>query len=62
MIYLWKSAEMIGASCGIVTQLFAKFKGKKLIAVHGSTLVIKNRADLKNQLESPPVARDDNQC
>ena len=48
MIYLWKSAEMIGASCGIVTQLFAKFKGKKLIAVHGSTLVIKNRADLKN--------------
>jgi len=39
---------MIGASCGIVTQLFAKFKEKKLMEVHGSTLLIKNRADLEN--------------
>ena len=40
-------AEMIGASRETVTRLFAEFKRKKLIEVHGSTLVIRNKADLE---------------
>lgn len=40
-------AEMIGASRETVTRLFASFKKKKLIEVRGSTLVIKNKADLE---------------
>jgi CRP/FNR family transcriptional regulator, cyclic AMP receptor protein len=40
-------AEMIGASRETVTRLFATFKKKRLIEVHGSTLVIKNKSDLE---------------
>ena len=40
-------AEMIGASRETVTRLFAEFKRKKLIEVHGSTLVITNKAGLE---------------
>jgi CRP/FNR family cyclic AMP-dependent transcriptional regulator len=49
-------AEMIGASRETVTRLFASFKKKHLIEVHGSTLVIKNKADLEKLvgLQPPP--------
>jgi CRP/FNR family transcriptional regulator len=47
-------AEMIGSSRETVTRLFAKFKRKKLLEVHGSTLVITNRAGLQAILESGP--------
>lgn len=49
-------AEMIGASRETVTRVFASFKKKKLIEVHGSTLVIKNMADLEQLvgLQPPP--------
>jgi CRP/FNR family transcriptional regulator, cyclic AMP receptor protein len=40
-------AETIGASPETVTRLFASFKKKKLIEIRGSTLVIKNKADLE---------------
>jgi CRP/FNR family cyclic AMP-dependent transcriptional regulator len=39
--------QMIGASRETVTRLFAEFKRKKLIEVHGSTLVITNKAGLE---------------
>jgi CRP-like cAMP-binding protein len=38
---------MIGASRGTVTRLFASFKKKQLIEVHGSTLVIKDKRGLE---------------
>lgn len=44
-------AEVIGSSRETVTRLFAKFKRKKLVEVHGSTLVITNRAGLRTILE-----------
>ncbi len=43
-------AEMIGASRETVTRLFAEFKRKKLIKVHGSTLVITNKVGLEQLL------------
>lgn len=45
-------AEMIGASRETVTRLFASFKKKKLIEVHGSTLLIKNKAGLEALVEA----------
>jgi CRP/FNR family transcriptional regulator len=44
-------AQMIGASRETVTRLFANFKRKKLIEVHGSTLVITNKAGLEQLFE-----------
>jgi CRP/FNR family transcriptional regulator, cyclic AMP receptor protein len=43
--------EMIGASRETVTRLFASFKRKQLIEVHGSSLLIKNKAALEEFLE-----------
>ncbi|MFY9532220.1 MAG: Crp/Fnr family transcriptional regulator [Candidatus Acidiferrales bacterium] len=40
-------AEMLGASRETVTRLFASFKKKQLVEVHGSTLIIKDRAGLE---------------
>jgi CRP/FNR family cyclic AMP-dependent transcriptional regulator len=40
-------ANMIGASRETVTRLVAVFKRKRLIEVHGSTLVINNKQDLQ---------------
>ena len=45
-------AEMIGASRETVTRLFASFKKKQLIEVHGSTLLIKNKAGLQALVEA----------
>jgi CRP/FNR family transcriptional regulator, cyclic AMP receptor protein len=44
-------AEMIGASRETVTRLFNAFKRKKLLEVHGSTLVITNKVGLQKMLE-----------
>lgn len=46
-------AEIIGTSRETVTRLFASFKQKKLIEVHGSTLVI-NKADLQKMVDPQP--------
>jgi CRP-like cAMP-binding protein len=43
---------MIGASRETVTRLFASFKKKNLIEVHGSTLLIKNKAGLEALVEA----------
>ena len=43
-------AEMIGTSRETVTRLFADFKRNRLIEVHGSTLVLGNRAGLQRLL------------
>jgi CRP/FNR family transcriptional regulator, cyclic AMP receptor protein len=43
--------EMIGASRETVTRLFASFKRKHFIEVHGSSLVIKNKAALQEFLD-----------
>ncbi len=40
-------AQMIGSSRETVTRLFADFRRKHLVAVHGSTVVITNKADLE---------------
>jgi CRP/FNR family transcriptional regulator len=40
-------AEMIGTSRETVTRLFADFKRKGLIEVHGSNLVIVNKSGLR---------------
>lgn len=45
-------AEVIGASRETVTRLFAAFKKKQLIEVHGSMLLIKNRPGLQAILEA----------
>jgi len=45
-------AQIIGASRETVTRLFGDFKRKHLIDVRGSTVVIKNRTSLQNQLSS----------
>ena len=45
-------AEMIGASRETVTRLFASFKKKQLIEVHGSTLTIKSKAGLEKLVEA----------
>ncbi|HVS74916.1 MAG TPA: Crp/Fnr family transcriptional regulator [Candidatus Acidoferrales bacterium] len=44
-------AEMIGASRETVTRLFTTFKRERLIEVHGSTLIITNRAGLEKLVE-----------
>ena len=44
-------AEMIGVSRETVTRLFAGFKRKQLIEVHGSTLVITDKAGLQKLLQ-----------
>jgi CRP/FNR family transcriptional regulator len=43
-------AEMIGASRETVTRLFANFKRKKLVEVHGAKLVITNKPGLQKLL------------
>src|ERR1700687_3837669 len=50
-------AEMIGASRETVTRLFASFKKKKLIEVHGSSLVIKSKGGLETLLGLRPPPR-----
>jgi CRP-like cAMP-binding protein len=40
-------AEMIGLARETVTRLFASFKRERLIEVHGSTLMIANKAGLE---------------
>ena len=45
-------AQIIGSSRETVTRLFGDFKKKHLIEVRGSTVVIKNRASLKDLLAS----------
>ncbi len=45
-------AEMIGLSRETVSRLFANFKRKKLIEVHGSSLVITNKAGLEKVFEA----------
>ncbi len=45
-------AQMIGASRETVTRLFADFKRNNLIEVHGSTLVITNKAGLEQLFEA----------
>jgi CRP/FNR family cyclic AMP-dependent transcriptional regulator len=45
-------AEMIGTSRETVTRLFAIFRRKQLVELHGSTLVITNKAGLKEVLEA----------
>ena len=50
-------AEMVGASRETVTRLFASFKKKKLIEVRGSTLVIKNKAELEKMVDLKTPSR-----
>jgi CRP/FNR family transcriptional regulator, cyclic AMP receptor protein len=45
-------AERIGSSRETVTRLFASFKKKNLIEVHGSTLIIKSKTALQKLLEA----------
>lgn len=45
-------AQMIGASRETVTRLFGDFKKKHLLQVRGSTLIIKNKAELQALLDS----------
>ncbi|MFZ0639569.1 MAG: Crp/Fnr family transcriptional regulator [Candidatus Acidiferrales bacterium] len=45
-------AEMIGSSRETVTRLFSDFKRKRLVEVHGSTMIIKDRAGLEKTLSS----------
>lgn len=45
-------AQMIGASRETVTRVFGEFKKKQLLQVKGSTLIIKNKAELESVLNS----------
>jgi len=45
-------AEMIGASRETVTRLFADFKKQHLIEIHGSSLVIKDKAGLQALIDA----------
>jgi CRP/FNR family transcriptional regulator, cyclic AMP receptor protein len=47
-------AEMIGASRETVTRLLAGFKRKRIIELHGSALVIKDRDELRRMMEGEP--------
>jgi CRP-like cAMP-binding protein len=47
-------AQMISASRETVTRLFAIFKRKKLVEVHGATLLITNKAGLQKLLAVQP--------
>jgi CRP/FNR family transcriptional regulator, cyclic AMP receptor protein len=49
-------AEMIGASRETVTRLLAGFKRKRIIELHGSALVIKDRDELRRVVEGEPRA------
>ena len=42
---------MIGSSRETVTRLFTDFKRKHLVEIHGSTLIITNKAGLEKVLE-----------
>ena len=44
-------AQMIGASRETVTRLFADFKRKHFLEVHGSTLILKDKAGLEEVLQ-----------
>lgn len=44
-------AQMLGSSRETVTRLFADFRRKRLIEVHGSTLIITNKAGLEKIFE-----------
>jgi CRP/FNR family cyclic AMP-dependent transcriptional regulator len=44
-------AQMIGSSRETVTRLFTDFKRKHLLEIHGSTLIITNKAGLEKVLE-----------
>lgn len=45
-------AQMIGASRETVTRLFGDFKRKQLLQVHGSTIIINDKAALESLLNS----------
>jgi CRP/FNR family transcriptional regulator len=45
-------AEIIGTSRETVTRLFGSFKKKRLIEVHGSTLIIKSRGGLEDVVKA----------
>lgn len=45
-------AQMIGASRETVTRLFADFKKKQLLQIKGSTLILKNKAELESVVGS----------
>lgn len=45
-------AQMIGASRETVTRLLAGFKKKQFLQIHGSTLIIRNKAALENLIDS----------
>lgn len=45
-------AQMIGVSRETVTRVFGEFKKKQLLQVKGSTLIIKNKAELESVLNS----------
>jgi CRP/FNR family transcriptional regulator, cyclic AMP receptor protein len=49
-------AQMIGSSRETVTRLFADFRRKHLIEVHGSTLIITDKAGLEKTFEPYPIA------
>jgi len=44
-------AQMIGSSRETVTRLFTDFKCRRLVEVHGSTLIITNKGGLEKVLE-----------
>ena len=46
-------AQMIGSSRETVTRMLARFRAKNYIEVHGSTLLIRNRAALQSLADSP---------
>ncbi len=50
-------AEIIGASRETVTRLFASFKKKQLIEVHGAALTIKSRTGLEKVVEAQPSSK-----
>jgi CRP/FNR family cyclic AMP-dependent transcriptional regulator len=45
-------AEMVGTSRETVTRLFADFKRKRLVEIHGATLVVTDRPGLQQMLEA----------
>lgn len=46
-------AQMIGSSRETVTRMLARFRAKNYIEVHGSTLLIRNRAALQSLADNP---------
>lgn len=46
-------AQMIGSSRETVTRMLARFRAKDYIEVHGSTLLIRNRAALQSLADNP---------